>query len=151
MGCITAVGYVPSDPKLMNARWQRLIILDPRTCLHTLFLVCIIACQSPFHLTQNKGLVVPQFILERPHDHCRQNTLKIQHSTQKMQGPRISFITHHKRFRLIPNTVLAQISLFQYGISRVTTPILPEPESPISNGQCFPFSPTSPPAAVSHS
>ena len=51
----------PSDPNLMNARWQHLIILDPRdapplTLYYSSYVaICNPPCSSPWYLATTKG------------------------------------------------------------------------------------------------
>ena len=101
----------PSDPNLMNARWQHLIILDPRTRLRTLLFVRAIASNSPsspLYLTQRKRGVGPSQTVAYP----PATVQTLQHSTWEMEDPAhpfLSFIIRCKRFRLMTNSILAQI------------------------------------------
>lgn len=95
----------PSDPSLMNARWQHLIILDPRMRLHTLSFVRTAAYSShhlSYCLSQRKAEAGPS----RAWNSLQLRSKRNQHSRW---GRPFSSIICNERFRLTANSTLAQI------------------------------------------
>ena len=132
----------PSDPNLMNARWQHLIILDPRTRLRTLLFVRAVVLIFPLaafvsHTNKERGR--PSQTVDNPQAMVQTH----QHSMWEKGDPAhpfLSFIICCKRFRLMTNSILAKSSPLGAQSANWRL-ILPETEFPVTNGQRFSFIP----------
>ena len=128
----------PSDPRLMNARSQRLIILDPRMCFTPYSLYVL--CQLVFFLSAQR---VSCFAVQprTPPATATMAQTRQQSCTALRTSHRIHSSSATEDFASIPNSILAQIFI-HWTITRARAR-LSRIRNPDLKRQTFPFYSTS--------